>query len=121
MKAKHINILLAFLCIYTLVLIIFIIKFQVSREALIRLIFSCAGMIAILVINRKDKSRFVVVFSTISFFYFFCDPFFSMCNSFLKSGSLVFKNESFLSHTEGFILFTSIGIILYGLLKKNNE
>lgn len=119
MKNKYIIILSVFIAVYILTLIFLSFKIQISSDILIRFIFSIVGMISIVILNLKDKTNFVLFFTIISFFFYLCDPFFSIWYSLIKSKNLLLKNDSFLSNTEGFIMFTCVGYILFRFFRKN--
>lgn len=119
MKNKYLILLLTFISIYIVTLVFLFLKIQISTDILIRLIFSVAGMIFIIILNLKEKSDFVSFFTIVSFIFYLFDSFFSICNSLVKCENLVLKNISFLSNTEGFIMFTCLGYILFRLFRKD--
>lgn len=119
MKNKYIIILLVFISLYILTSILLFFKIQISYNILMRLIFSIVGMISIVILNLKEKSDFILFFTITSFIFYFFDSFFSICYSLIKCENLLFKNNSFLSNSEGFIMLTCLGYILLVLFRKN--
>src|ERR1035437_6041635 len=119
MKNKYIIGLLVFLFAYIITLILLFIKIQISYNILIRFIFSIVGMISIIVLNVKEKSRFVLFFTITSFIFYIFDSYFSICYSLIKNENLLLQNNSFLSNTEGFIMLTCLGYVLLVLFRKN--
>lgn len=119
MKSKYIIIVLIFISVYIITLIFLSFKIQISFDILIRLIFSIAGMGSIIILNSKEKSGFVLFFTIVAFIFYLLDSFFSVCYSLIKDENLLLKNNSFLSNTEGFILFTCLGYILLRFFRRN--
>lgn len=118
MKTKYIIISINFILLYILSLVILSFKIQISIDLLIRFLFSILGMISIIILNSKEKSDFVSFFTIVSILFYLFDSFFSVCYSFIKCENLILKNNSFLSNTEGFIMFTCLGYILLHFFKK---
>jgi hypothetical protein len=119
MKNKYFIIALIFITLYIITLVFLFLNFQISKEILIRLIFSVIGMVFLIILSLKYKSDFVLFFTSISFIFYLFDPFFSICYSLIKRENLALINTSFLSNTEGFIMFTCLGYVLFRLFKKD--
>lgn len=82
-------------------------------------IFSVVGMISIVFIRSMDKSSFVLFFTVVSFIFYVFDPFFLACYSLINNQAILLNNTSFLSDTEGFIMFIGLGYILMRLFRKS--
>ena len=119
MKNKYIVSLIIFIAVYILAIICLYFKIKISYEMLIRFIFSIVGMISIVFLNLKEKSTFILFFTAVSMLYFIFDSFFPICYSIIKCENHLLQNTSFLSNTDGFIMFFSTGYILLVIIRKN--
>lgn len=97
-----------------LVSIIFL-SFQVSLsyESIKRAIITLLALISFTIFINTEKSNFIKIFSLVSLIFFGFDIFYSLFKSIIKNKDLLFYNTSFLSHTEGFIMFFCIAYLLY--------
>ena len=121
MKNKYIVSLIIFIAVYILAIIYLFFKIKISYEMLIRFIFSIVGMISIVFLNFKEKSTFILFFTAVSMLYFVVDSFFPICYSIIKCENYFLQNTSFLSNTEGFIMFFSTGYILFVIFRKKHS
>jgi len=112
MKTKYHLVPIIFILIFIIVFIFFTHNFHISMDIFIRYVLSILSMIFILILRIKEKSKFTQLFTIVSFMFFICDPFFSISFSLIRNVNLLLRNNSFLSNTEGFILFICIGYIL---------
>jgi len=109
--------MIVFIQFFLIISVYLIIEVQPQIDILIRIIFAVLGMIGLVFINIKEKSFFLLFFTIVSYLFYIVDLFFPMCQSLYKRIDLTFEN-SFLSYTEGFILFTCFGYFVLRLFKK---
>jgi len=119
MKNKYIISLLIFISVYILTLIFLFFRIKITYDILIHFIFSVAGMISIVILNLREKSAFVIFFTIVSFFFYVSDSFYPVCYSLIKCENMLLKNTSFLSHTEGFLMFCCTGYLLLVIFREN--
>lgn len=106
-KPRFAFILLIIIAIIYVVLTIYIaLSISLQWITLMRCFMVFSSIIAFAFIIKKNTSLFLSSFSIPFAFFLIFDVIYSLINSIISHKDLLFYNNSFLSHTEGFLFFS---------------